>query len=130
MLDLLKAALRGGFKTSEFWLAVAALFVPLVDGAVQHVVDYLNNAGATTHNPVYLVILTGAAAFISGAYSIARALVKKEQVKQLPTAVALENAKSTIADGSPDAERLHAINAGASPSDVSPTVPPPISGYR
>jgi hypothetical protein len=127
MLDLLKAALKGGFRTSEFWLAVLALFVPLADGAVSRIVEYINNSAATTHNPIYLAILTGAAAFVSGAYSIGRALVKREQVRQIPTAIALNqlpppppppNTVTLNPVGTADDERAHAIRAGADPSQL------------
>lgn len=125
MLDLLKSAVKNGFKSSEFYLALIALLFPLIDGAVQQLVNYLNSAQATTHNPIYVVILSAAAAAISAAYSIARALVKREQIRQMPTAAALDgyqtpnpNVRTDIPSGSADAERLHAISAGAPPGAV------------
>jgi hypothetical protein len=120
MFDLLKAALKGGFRTSEFWLAVLALFVPLADGAVNRIIEYINNTAAMTHNPIYLAILTGAAAAVSAAYSIGRAMVKKEQVRQIPTAIALDQLPNRVTlnpGGTAADERAHAINAGA-PSDI------------
>lgn len=121
MFDLLKTALSKGIKTSEFWLALAAMFVPLIDAAVQRALDYITNAQSATHNPVWMIVLAGAAAFISAAYSIARSLVKREQVRQLPTAAALDgytNTNRVIPDGTADAERAHAIRAGADPSQL------------
>lgn len=119
MFDLLKTALRGGIKSSEFYLAILALFVPLADGLIDKTVHYINGVQTTSHNPLMIAVLAGAAAFISGAYSIARAFVKREQIKQIPHAMAVEqlgpNTVTTNPTGTAEAERAHAIQAGADP---------------
>lgn len=126
MLELLKAAVKGGFRTSEFWLAALALLVPVIDSLVTRVIDYLTAAQTSTHSPFLIVVLAAASAAISAAYSIARALVKKEQVKQIPTAAVLDgyavtpvvNSLTLNPAGTAAAEREHALNAGAAANDL------------
>lgn len=89
MIDLVKAALRGGFKTSEFWLAVLALLTPYLDGLFTHIYNAITNAQHAATNPLLVIVLAGAAAFVSAAYSIGRSLIKKESIQQAPTITAL-----------------------------------------
>lgn len=69
MLDLLRAAIRGGFKTSEFWLSVLALLLPIVGP----IVDKVTGAGATPGAPLWLAVV---GAIVAAAYTWARAHVK------------------------------------------------------
>lgn len=85
MIELIKAALKGGFKTSEFWLAVLAVISPMLDGWFNHIYAAITNAESHATNPLIMVALAGAAAFVSAAYSIGRSLIKKESVAQAPT---------------------------------------------
>lgn len=84
MIDLIKAALKGGFKTSEFWLAVLAVITPMLDGWFNHLYAAITNAEAHATNPLIMVALAGAAAFVSAAYSIGRSLIKKQSVAAAP----------------------------------------------
>lgn len=73
MLDILRAALKGGFKTSEFWLAVLALVVPML----APLVDKLTGAAQAPGAPVWLALL---GAVVASAYAWARAHVKGKTV--------------------------------------------------
>lgn len=125
ILKLLVSALKGGFRTSEFWLSLIALLVPLADMAVQHLTTALNDAQNQPHSALVTIILAGAAAFVSAAYAVARALVKREQVRQIPTAAALAgyapNIATTIPGGTADSERAHALASGATTSQLGGT---------
>ena len=75
MLTILELVLKGGFRTSEFWVTVAGLLVtasaPLVQGWVTSL-----HAQQTQSSGVTALGLGIAAAILSGTYTIARTLTK------------------------------------------------------
>lgn len=77
MWSAISTLLTKGFKTSEFFLSIVALFVPLVDKAVQHWIDVLNGIQHSATAPGWETLAAGlGAAIIAAAYSWGRSLVK------------------------------------------------------
>lgn len=75
MWTVIQLALKGGFKTSEFWLAVLGMVVTASAPAIEAKIAALHNAAATGSGTAALVAGIGAAV-ISGAYTVARAITK------------------------------------------------------
>lgn len=75
MWTVIQLALKGGFKTSEFWLAVMGMAVTAASPAIEAKISALHNVASTGAGTTALVAGIGAAV-ISGAYSVARALTK------------------------------------------------------
>lgn len=80
MWELLQLALRGGFKTSEFWLAALSLVVTVTAPLADEWVAHLRGIADTQTGTVALVATIGAAV-ISAAYSLARAHTKSSALK-------------------------------------------------
>lgn len=80
-------ALKGGFRTSEFWLGVLALAVTATAAPAATYVAHLHNVASTSSGTAALVATLGAA-IISGAYSIARAMTKTGALSAAATAAA------------------------------------------
>lgn len=113
LVELVRVALRGGFKTSEFWLAVLALVLPWFAPMVDKLAGVASAPGA----PIWLALL-GAA--VAGAYAWARAHVKAATVKAAADAAGA----GALSDVGPQLERI--ITAAA--AHVSPTIAPPYPG--
>jgi hypothetical protein len=77
MLDVLKAAMRGGWKTTEFWVAVLALVLPYMQSYAGHL-------------PGTAGLIAGA--LISVGYAISRGLVKAQTIATAGPAAASESA--------------------------------------
>lgn len=81
MWSAITTLLTKGFKTSEFFLSIVALFVPIVDKIVQHWIDVLNGVQHSATAPGWETLLAGlGAAIIAAAYSWGRSMVKAQGV--------------------------------------------------
>jgi hypothetical protein len=81
MLELLRAAMKGGFRTSEFWLSALAVVLPLAD-----------TAASNAHGTVGIIASAGVAA----AYAVSRGYVKGKAASAVSTAAASEVADSIV----------------------------------
>jgi hypothetical protein len=81
MLELFGKAMKGGVRTSEFWLSVAALLLPFAD-----------NAAAQMHGTAGVVV----GGVVAGAYAISRGMVKAKAVETTAAAAASEAAATFI----------------------------------
>lgn len=95
VLDVIKLAMKGGFKTSEFWLAALAILVPFADTLVQHAQTYV--AGLPAPSPLVALGKAVAAAIIASVYAVVRSRVKRDGAQAASIAsVAAANATGTI----------------------------------
>lgn len=102
MLAILQLVLKGGFRTSEFWVTLAGLAVTLVSPFVPGWVASLH-AQQQSASPVSGFLMGLAAAVISGTYTIARMLTKG---KAADAAAVIESAPApdaTITNPPPNA---------------------------
>lgn len=76
MLTILELVLKGGFRTSEFWVTVLGLAVTATAPFVQGWVNSLHAQQTASTSPAGAIALGVAAAIISGTYTVARMLVK------------------------------------------------------
>jgi hypothetical protein len=106
MWQLLQLALKGGFRTSEFWLAAAGLAVTLTAPLADQYVAQLHGVAATHTGTAALVAGIGAAV-ISGAYSLARAMTKTAAVKAGADTAAPSGNVMTPGPGSATLEEAH-----------------------
>jgi hypothetical protein len=86
MLEILQAAAKGGFRTSEFWLALVAVALPYAQNAAE-------KAPGTTG-----IVATSA---VAAAYAVSRALVKRQAIAAVSTDAGSESAVQVV--GSPAA---------------------------
>jgi hypothetical protein len=102
MWSAISTLLTKGFKTSEFFLSIVALFVPIVDKIVQHWLDVLNGIQHSATAPGWETLLAGVgAAIVAAAYSWGRSLVKAKGVTALAAASpAPGGPQPSYADGS------------------------------
>lgn len=77
--SVIAKASQSGFKSSEFWLSLAAMFSPYII-APQTNPDAANNA-TPWWAPIAIAV---ANAVIAGAYALGRSLVKRRQVDVAP----------------------------------------------
>lgn len=98
MLEILTAVLKGGFKTSEFWVTIAGLLVAATGPLVQGWVDSLHAQQAGSQGAT-AIALAAAAAILSGTYTIARSLTK---AKAANAAAIVESAPDTPAAPAPN----------------------------
>lgn len=101
MLSIFSTLFTKGFKTSEFFLSVVALFVPIIDKVVQHIIDVLNGVQHSATAPGWETLLAGiGAAIVAAAYSWGRSLVKaKGIVAAAATSPAPGGPTQSYADG-------------------------------
>ena len=97
VLTIFSKVLKGGFKTSEFWLSVAALFVPLIDSWVQHLRTSIDIAQQQPHNAWVTLGYAVAAAVVASVYSVVRGKLKADTAN----AVSLASAVAGEAAGIP-----------------------------
>lgn len=77
MLELLKSAMRGGFKTSEFWLSLAAVALPVASDQADKL-----------HGTAGIV----AGAVVAAAYAVSRGMVKSKGIEAAAQSAASESA--------------------------------------
>lgn len=93
-LDIFRAVAKGGFRTSEFWLAVLAMFIPLIDSAVQHLQGTIANAQATPHSALVTLGYAIAAAVVASVYAVVRGKLKGDTANAASLASAVAGAQS------------------------------------
>lgn len=87
MLDVLRKLIASGPKTSEFWIALVALFIPILDTIVNKILGIMECApladGTVTCAPHVSPWTAIGAAVIAGLYAIGRSFVKKSGVTSI-----------------------------------------------
>lgn len=87
MWTVIQLALKGGFRTSEFWLAVLGMVVTAAAPAIQAKIDALQHVATTGTGTTALFAALGAAV-ISGAFSLARGHTKGKALDAAATTAA------------------------------------------
>jgi hypothetical protein len=89
MLELLRTAMKGGFRSSEFWLAAAAVVLPIA-----------SDQAAKLHGTAATI----ATAAVAAAYAVSRGYVKGKGIEAAAQAAASESALN-IGDARADSGR-------------------------
>lgn len=103
METLLGLVLKGGFRTSEFWVTVLGLVVTAVAPFEQGWVDALHAQQHSATSPVTSIALGAAAAVIAGTYTLARMLTKGKAAAAIATANTPTVVTAPPAPGAPPA---------------------------
>lgn len=95
MWEILSKAAKGGVRSSEFWLSLLAIVLPVAD-----------NAASNAHGTSGIV----AGAVVAAAYSVSRAIVKAKTVDAAAPQASSEAAARYVEDA---ARRGDGVTSGA-----------------